>query len=59
MALRASINLVAIVMLSGVVIKLTRDYDRQLDEGKSPAFHIAQYPELGDGVDKEIWKERT
>ncbi len=58
MALMASINLVAIVMLSGVVIKLTRDYDRQLAEGKSPNFHIAQYPELGDGVDHEIWKEQ-
>lgn len=59
MALMASINLVAIVMLSGVVIKLTRDYDRQLSEGRSPTFHIAQYPELGDGVDHEIWKEPT
>lgn len=58
MALMASINLVALVMLSGVVIKLTRDYDRQLGEGKSPNFHIAQYPELGDGVDHEIWKEQ-
>ena len=58
MALMASINLVAIVMLSGVVIKLTRDYDRQLSEGRSPTFHIAQYPELGDGVDHEIWKEQ-
>jgi AGCS family alanine or glycine:cation symporter len=59
MALMASINLVAIVMLSGVVVKLTRDYDRQLSEGKSPTFHIAEYPELGDGVDHEIWKEKT
>lgn len=58
MALMASINLVAIMMLSGVVIKLTRDYDSQLRAGKSPTFHIAQYPELGDGVDHEIWKEQ-
>ncbi len=58
MALMASINLVAIVLLSGVVVKLTRDYDRQLDAGRSPEFHIGQYPELGDGVDHEIWKER-
>ncbi|WP_052101372.1 alanine/glycine:cation symporter family protein [Novilysobacter arseniciresistens] len=58
MAIMASINLVAIVMLSGVVVKLTRDYDRQLEAGKSPTFHIAEYPELGDGVDREIWAER-
>lgn len=57
MALMASINLVALVMLSGVVVKLTRDYDRQLDQGKAPAFHIADYPELGEGVDREIWRE--
>jgi len=57
MAVMASINLVAIVMLSGVVAKLTRDYDAQLKTGKSPSFHIADYPELGDGVDREIWRE--
>lgn len=58
MAVMASINLVAIVLLSGVVVKLTRDYDAQLRAGKSPSFHIADYPELGDGVDREIWRER-
>jgi AGCS family alanine or glycine:cation symporter len=59
MAVMASINLVAIVMLSGVVIKLTRDYDRQRATGRSPVFDITDYPELGDGVDREIWKARA
>lgn len=58
MAIMASINLAALVMLSGVVVKLTRDYDRQLDEGRSPEFRIADHPELGDGVDSTIWKRR-
>lgn len=58
MALMATLNLLALMGLAGVVVKLTRDYDRQLGEGKSPTFHIAEYPELGHGVDHEIWKER-
>jgi AGCS family alanine or glycine:cation symporter len=56
MAIMASINLVAIVMLSGVVVKLTRDYDAQLRGGTSPRFDAADHPELGDGVDREIWR---
>ncbi|MDQ3205762.1 MAG: sodium:alanine symporter family protein [Pseudomonadota bacterium] len=56
MAMMASINLVALVLLSAVVVKLTRDYDRQLDAGITPAFDEAEYPELGDGIDREIWR---
>ena len=58
MAIMASINLVAIVLLSGVVVKLTRDYDRQLGAGRSPVFHIADHADLADGVDPGIWRER-
>lgn len=57
MAVMASINLVAIVLLSGVVAKLTRDYDAQLDAGRTPEFRIAEHAELADGVDAEIWRE--
>lgn len=56
MAIMASINLVAIVLLSGVVVKLTRDYDMQLRAGKLPRFEAADHPEMGDGVDREIWR---
>ncbi|BAV99685.1 alanine/glycine:cation symporter family protein [Lysobacter enzymogenes] len=58
MAVMATLNLIAVLLLWKVVVKLTRDYDRQLDEGKSPEFLISQYPELGHGVDHEIWRER-
>lgn len=57
MAVMASINLVALLMLSGVVVKLTRDYDRQLATGKSPSFHAGDFPELGAGIDHDIWKD--
>jgi AGCS family alanine or glycine:cation symporter len=60
MALMATINLVALLGLSGVVVKLTRDYEAQLRSGVSPRFDAAAYPELGDGIDRTIWSpEKT
>jgi AGCS family alanine or glycine:cation symporter len=55
MGLMATINLIAILLLSGTVVKLTRDYFAQRKAGKEPVFHAAEYPELGDGVDRKIW----
>lgn len=55
MALMATVNLIAILILSGTVAKLTRDYFGQRRAGKEPVFRIADYPELGDGVDGTIW----
>ena len=59
MALMATINLVAIVLLSGTVVKLTKDYFGQRKAGEEPVFRIKEYPELGDGVDAGIWNLRT
>lgn len=56
MGLMATINLIAILALSGTVAKLTRDYFAQRKAGKEPTFHIAQHPELAKGVDPEIWR---
>ena len=55
MGLMATINLVAIVALSGTVVKLTRDYFAQRAEGIEPRFHGRDYPELGDQIDHTIW----
>jgi AGCS family alanine or glycine:cation symporter len=55
MGLMATINLVAIVALSGTVVKLTRDYFGQRAEGIEPRFHGRDYPELGDQIDHTIW----
>ncbi|WP_043887143.1 alanine/glycine:cation symporter family protein, partial [Vibrio sp. 16] len=46
MGLMAIVNLVAIILLSGIVIKLAKDYNRQLDEGKVPTFDSNDFPEL-------------
>lgn len=56
MGLMATINLIAIVLLSGTVVKLTRDYFAQRRAGNEPVFHGADYPELGDEIDHAIWK---
>ncbi|WP_058835652.1 alanine/glycine:cation symporter family protein [Luteimonas abyssi] len=56
MGLMAMFNLFAVLMLSGVAIRLTRDYDAQLRAGNaSPRFDAAAFPELGEGIDRSIW----
>ncbi|KEQ08102.1 alanine/glycine:cation symporter family protein [Pseudorhizobium pelagicum] len=55
MGLMATINLIAIVLLSGTVAKLTSDYFRQRRSGKEPVFQAADYPELAGKIDKAIW----
>ncbi|WP_332712712.1 alanine/glycine:cation symporter family protein [Pelagibacterium mangrovi] len=55
MGLMATVNLIAIVLLSGTVVKLTRDYTSQREKGGEPVFHAADYPELGGAIDKSIW----
>lgn len=56
MGLMATINLVAIVLLSGTVVKLTNDYFAQRKKGVVPTFNGADYPELKGKIDMTIWK---
>jgi AGCS family alanine or glycine:cation symporter len=55
MGLMATINLIAIVLLSGTVVKLTTDYFAQRRAGEVPVFHAADYPELAGKIDTTIW----
>lgn len=55
MGLMAFVNLIGIVVLSGVVKKLTVDYFRQLKAGKEPVFDPRNYPDISKGVDEDIW----
>lgn len=59
MGLMATINLVAIVLLSGVVVKLTRDYFAKKKSGAVPHFDAQEMPELKGEIDAEIWRNRT
>ena len=56
MGLMATINLIAITLLSGTIVYVTRDYLAQRAQGKMPKFHIAEHPELAPGVNREIWR---
>ena len=55
MGLMATINLIAIVMLSGTVVKLTRAYLAQRKTGEVPHFRSQDYPELHEKIDSNIW----
>ena len=39
MGLMATVNLIAVLALTGVVVKVLRDYDRQRGEGPRPGVH--------------------
>lgn len=56
MGLMATINLIAIVLLSGTVSKLTKDYFEQRKQGVVPTFKSADYPELDKQLDDNIWR---
>ena len=55
MGMMALINLVAIVLLSGTVVKLATDYNKQLSQGKVPTFDSNDYPELHAQLEEGIW----
>ncbi|MGR5176740.1 alanine/glycine:cation symporter family protein [Vibrio parahaemolyticus] len=55
MGLMAIVNLIAIILLSGIVVKLAKDYNRQLDAGKVPTFDANDYPELKSQLEEGIW----
>lgn len=55
MGLMATINLIAILLLSGTIAKLTKDYFKQRKQGLAPVFHAADYPGLQGKIDHGIW----
>ena len=55
MGIMAIIHLVGISLLSGLVVKLTRDYFEQAKHG-DPRFRLSDYPELKGQIEEEIWK---
>ena len=59
MGLMAIVNLVAILLLSGTVIKLAKDYNRQLKQGKLPTFDANDFPELQSQLEDGIWDKKN
>lgn len=53
MGVEAIVNIIVILLLSGIVIKALKDYERQKAEGKDSVFHEANI-----GLDNtDVWKE--
>lgn len=57
MGLMATINLIAILLLSGTVAKLTRDYFDQKKVGM-PRFDPDAFPELAGKIQHDIWARK-
>ena len=55
MGLMAITNLIAILLLSGLAVKLARDYDAQRAAGKLPTFDANKYPEIRSKLAPGIW----
>jgi len=58
MGLMAIVNLIAILLLSNEVVKLAKDYNEQLNEGKVPTFDRTKVPELDKKIEPGIWEKR-
>ncbi len=58
MGLMATINLVAILLLSGLVVRLTQDYLAQRRRGEEPTFLADSMPDLAGQIDAEIWQAK-
>nr|WP_245568389.1 alanine/glycine:cation symporter family protein [Ferrimonas futtsuensis] len=57
MGLMALVNIVAILGLSGLAVKLAKDYVQQLDAGKTPSFDPARFPELKGKLAPGVWEK--
>ncbi len=58
MGLMATINLIAIVLLSGLVVRLTRHYLERRRAGEVPRFLAEDMPDLDGKIDPAIWGRR-
>ena len=59
MGTMALINLVAIVLLSGLVTQVLKDYDAQVDAGLTPVFNRRKFPFLDKTMDDDVWTEHA
>nr|MDT0253187.1 alanine:cation symporter family protein [Endozoicomonas sp.] len=55
MGLMALINLVVIVLLSGPVMQVLRDYDSQTRSGLTPEFNRNRFTFLDRTIDSDVW----
>ncbi|MCH1928580.1 alanine:cation symporter family protein [Shewanella sp. A25] len=56
MGLMAMVNIVALLLLSGLAIRVINDYREQLKQGLTPEFDRSKFPELMEQLDDDIWQ---
>lgn len=59
MGLMATVNIVALLLLSGLAIRVINDYCEQLKSGKMPEFDRSKFPELMEQLDDGIWQDNS
>lgn len=59
MGLMATVNIVALLLLSGLAIRVINDYREQINAGKTPEFDRSKFPELMDQLDDDIWQDTS
>ncbi|QSX32773.1 alanine:cation symporter family protein [Shewanella avicenniae] len=59
MGFMALVNIIALVLLSGVAFKVIADYRDQLSAGVTPTFDKSRFPELNQQIDNEVWNPAT
>jgi alanine or glycine:cation symporter, AGCS family len=55
MAFMTIVNLVAVLLLSGLVAKVMRDYNAQLALRVEPVFDVTKHPDIARRIDRGAW----
>ncbi len=59
MGVMALINLTAILLLSGIVTQILKDFDEQVAAGITPVFNRRKFPFLDKTMDADVWTEHS
>lgn len=59
MGVMALINLVVILILSGIVSQVLKDFDEQVAAGVTPVFDRRKFPFLDKTMDNDVWGDQS
>ncbi|NKF50986.1 alanine:cation symporter family protein [Shewanella sp. WXL01] len=57
MGLMAVVNIVALILLSGLAIRVIKDYREQVSQGLEPKFDVTKFPELQEEGQDNVWSK--
>lgn len=57
MGLMATVNIIALLLLSGLAVRVINDYRDQVRAGKTPEFDRNKFPELQGQLEDDVWHE--